>query len=216
MELLHGVPAMVPVVEVEEAEEGHLQDERSPNLLLDSAHFLNLCPQIFGPCSVFHLDVEVALAACFDLHEVDPLLLMMDRVTLAAVDHLLLFHDVEQAVDRTGTEILLDSFQHLKIFSSRREISVPANRVSARTAEPAVEQYSVLAVAYDHFDTACAEHGTVSAHELAAAVHCAEVYFLVASEPAVDPETATSVAVVALDITTGRFAGEALASAEGY
>lgn len=41
MGLFHGVPATVPVVEVEEAEEDHLQDERSPNLLLDSAHFLS-------------------------------------------------------------------------------------------------------------------------------------------------------------------------------
>lgn len=139
------------------------------------------------------------------------------------------------------SENLLDSFQHLKIFSLRHEISVPANQASVQTVEPAVERCSVLAVVYDHFDTACAEHDTVSAHELAAAVHCVEVYFQVASEPATrtfrvsirpdligqsqvniitlpaaDPETATSVAVVALDITMGRFAGEALASAEEY
>lgn len=38
---------------------------------------------------VTDLDVEVALAACFDLHEEGLQLLVMDHVRLVAVDHLL-------------------------------------------------------------------------------------------------------------------------------
>ncbi|TGZ56189.1 hypothetical protein DBV15_01667 [Temnothorax longispinosus] len=42
-----------------------------------------------------HLDVEVALASCFDLHVADPQVWVMDRVRLAVVDHLLCLNNAE-------------------------------------------------------------------------------------------------------------------------
>lgn len=61
-------------------EEGHSQDEHSQVLLLHSVRCLKLVLQTFDPSSVFHLDVEVALASCFDLHVVDPQMWVMDHV----------------------------------------------------------------------------------------------------------------------------------------
>lgn len=206
---------MVPAAEAEELVED-LQDVRSPDLSSDSAHFLNLCLQVSGPSCVSHLDVEEALAACFDLHEAGPQPLAMDHVRLAAVDHLLLFHDVEQVMDHTDKVMIPDSFQRLKIFSSHHEIFALAIQVFVQTAGVEVELHSAPEAAYARSDTAYAEHGTVSVLELAVEVHYVKACSLVAFEPAIGLAIATFVAVVDLDITKERFEGEALGSVVEY
>lgn len=208
--------AKVLVVKVKGVKVDHLQDVCLLNLPLDFAHFLYSWQHFFDPSCVFHLDVEVALAACFDLHEVDPQLLMMDHVRLAAVDHLLLFHDVEQAKDHTDRVMTPDLFQHLKIFFLHHEIFVQENQAFAQIVEVVIELYNVLVEAYDHSDIAYAEHDIVSALELVVEVHYVKVYLQVAFEPAIDPEIATSVVVVVLDITMEHSVKEVLASAAEY
>lgn len=206
---------MVPVVEVKEAE-AVLQDVCLSNLRSDFAHFLYLCLQFFDPSCVSHLDVEVALAACFDLHEEGLQLLVMDHVRLVAVDHLLLFHDAEQVEDHTDKVMFPNLFQRLKIFFLRHETFVLGNQAFAQTVEVVVELYNVLEEVCDHSDIAYAAHDTVSVLELAVEVHYVKVYLRVASEPAVVPAIASFVAVVVLDIAMEHFVKKVLASAVEY
>lgn len=115
-ELLHDDFAMALAVMVEVVEVDHFRQEYFQIPSLYSAHFLKIDLWAFGPCSVSHLNVEVALASCFDLHVADPQVWVMDHVRLAVVDHLLLCHDVAQVAERIGMMVVPDFLQHLKTF----------------------------------------------------------------------------------------------------
>lgn len=140
----------------------------------------------------------------------------MGHVRLAAVDHLLLFHDAEQVGEHIDTAMLPDLFQRLKIFSLPREIFVPTNQVFAQIVEVVVEPCNVLAAGHVHSDIAYAERGTVSVLELEAEVHYVEVYLQVAFEPAIDPEIVTFVGVAVFDTAMEHFVEVGLASVAEY
>lgn len=200
--------AMAEAVKVDRFRQGYSQ---IPSL--HSAHFLKIDLPAFDPSSVSHLDVEVALASCFDLHVADPQEWMMDHVRLAVVDHLLLCHDVAQVTERIGMTVVVPVLlQHLKIFFLLRAIfAVPVNQASARIADVEVASYNVLAPVYDRSDIVCAEDDIV--FELAVAVRYEEVYSVVAFASATVLVIVAFVAVAELDRARERSVVEAVASA---
>lgn len=171
------------------------------------ARWLDLVPHAFGPCYAFHLDVEVALAACFDLHGVDWHLLGMDHVRLAVDVHLLLYRDVEQVMGRIDMVVVPDFLLYPKIFFSHHEVSVAqANLASDRTVD--VEEfvpYSALAQVYGHSDIAYVEYGIVFALVFVVEVHYEVACLQVAFVPATGPVIEVSVAAVASDTTMEHF-----------